>query len=77
MNTTSIDAAMIFARRCFRAADRAAARGEHRFAAELRAPAQQAVREANAAVAHKREVTPGQARARAYAATIAAVFGTR
>jgi hypothetical protein len=75
MNTTTIDAAIIFARRCLRAASAADARREHLFAAELRAPAQQAIREANAAVAHMREVTPGQERARAYAATILQVFG--
>jgi hypothetical protein len=77
MDATTIDAAILFARRCVRAADRAASRGEHLFAAELRAPAQQAIREAGAAVAHMREVTPEQERARAYAATIAAVFGTQ
>jgi hypothetical protein len=77
VNTTTIDAAMIFARRCLRAADRADARGEHLFAAELRAPAKQAIREANAAVAHLREPTPAQERARAYAATVLQGFGAQ
>jgi hypothetical protein len=45
-------------------------------AAELRAPAQRAVAEANAAVSHLRAATPSQERARAIAATVATVFGS-
>ena len=56
MNDTSVNAAVIFARNCIRAANHAAARGQYRLAAELRAPAQPAVAAANASVAQLREV---------------------
>jgi hypothetical protein len=75
MNSTEITAAVLFSRNCLRGADRAAARVQHRMAAELRASAQRVVREANASVAHLREVTPAAERAGAFAATISTVFG--
>ena len=70
MNTTDISAAIRFSRTCLRAAHAAAARGQYRLAAELRAPAREALAQANAATAHFREPTPAQERARAIAATL-------
>ena len=77
MDTITISARVRFAGNCLRGANAAAARGQRRVAAELRASAREALSEVSAATARLREPTPAQERARAYAATVLQGFGAR
>ena len=75
MNSTDIQARVLFAKNCVRGAAAFAARGEHRLAAELRATAERAVAEVNADAERFRAITPAQERARAFASVVLAGFG--
>jgi hypothetical protein len=76
MNSTDIQARVLFAKTCVRGANEFASRGEHLLAAELRETAERYIYEATASLAKYRAPSPSQEKVRAYALTLRQILGT-